>query len=257
MRSFLHFISIAGLLLWASAAKGETITVSAAISLQDVLNDIKPASIEKDGVEPRFNFGSSGQLMGQIREGAPVDLFISAAPRQVDTLIGEGLADAATRTVIAGNRLVLVVASNAENELLVESFADLDSPCMKRIAIGDPRTVPAGEYAKQVLNNLGLFDDLKGRLVYGMHVRQVLDYVERGEVSAGVVYLSDALKSGAKVCVAATADQSLHESIDYVAVIMSGTKHRNAAETFLDRLSAENKRFEERGFAPTTQPTRP
>lgn len=243
-------------IVWTTAARAEPITVSAAVSLRDVLTDIVPPDVQSDGVEPKYNFASSGQLMGQIREGAPVDVFISASAKEVDALTADELADGATRVVIAGNALVLVVPVDMPNDRAPRRFEDLARASLKRLAIGDPDTVPAGDYAKQALSNLELFEALKARLVYGMHVRQVLDYVKRGEVDAGIVYRSDAVASDDKVRVAATADPSLHQPIDYVAVIVKASRNRAAAERFLGLLSTERakEKFEGHGFIPATQP---
>lgn len=241
---------------WPPAARADSVTVSAAVSLRDVLTEIAPPDTQGIGAELKYNFASSGQLMGQIREGAPVDVFISASAKEVDALITDGLADAATRVVVAGNKLVLVVPADSSADRAPTKFEDLASDSVKRLAIGDPNTVPAGDYAKQVLSNLKLFEALKSRLVYGMHVRQVLDYVERGEVDAGIVYKSDAVASDDKVRVAATADPSLHQPIEYVAVIVKASRNRAAAERFLGLLSTKRakEKFEGHGFTPATQP---
>src|SRR5687767_13213349 len=127
-------------LLLATPAAAETITVAAAVSLRDVLTDISAKFKTDTAHDVRFVFGSSGQLMGQIRNGAPIDLFISAADKQVDDLLKEKLVLDETRRVVAGNTLVLIVPAGATAP--PSSFTDLADPRHKRIAIGDPRTVP-------------------------------------------------------------------------------------------------------------------
>lgn len=248
-----------GLCIAANSAsvRASEITISAAISLKDVLNDVAK-DFQKDGTGTiRFNFGSSGQLMGQIKEGAPVDLFISASPKQADELIRDGLADRKSREVVARNMLVLVVPSDAPNDHAGLRFEELANTSIKRIAIGEPRTVPAGDYAMQVLTSLKLLDAVKARLVHGTHVRQVLDYVERGEVDAGVVYLSDAMEAGDKVTIVATAETAWHRPIEYVAVVIKTSAKRDIIDRFLAILSSNpsQKKLAAGGFAPATPAT--
>jgi molybdate transport system substrate-binding protein len=166
----------------------------------------------------------------------------------VDALDKEGLIDAASRRVIAGNELVLIAPTDSRT---VGGFSDLADPKVKRIAIGEPKTVPAGQYAVQTLQSLKLHDTLKGRLIYGANVRQVLYYVERGEVDAGLVYATDAKLSGDKVRIVATADPKLHDPIEYPAVILKEAKERKSAERFLDHLSSRKAQaiFRDAGFS--------
>lgn len=252
----IKLFACAALSLTAPVARADAVTVSAAISLKDALADVSKRS-ETAG-EPRFNFGASGQLMGQIKQGAPVDVFISAAAKQVDELIHDGLADAASRTVVASNSLVLIVPHAAAAVRRPETFNDLENAGIRRIAIGEPRTVPAGTYAMETLDTLKLGETLKRRLVYGTNVRQVLDYVEREEVDAGIVYLSDAKASGEKVDVVATADPEWHKPIEYVAVVIRKSANPDAARVFIKSLTSEaaQKVFTAKGFAspPSTQP---
>jgi molybdate transport system substrate-binding protein len=230
------------------AARGETIQVSAAISLKEAVTEIAKTYKEKTGDEVVFAFGSSGQLLTQIKNGAEVDAFISAADKQVDDLEKAGLAEAPTRRIVARNTLVLIVPPGGKGP---ESFEALKSVSGK-VAIGEPKTVPAGDYAMQTLTALKLVDSLKDKLVYGANVRQVLIYVERGEVDAGMVYLTDAKESGAKVKVAATADEATHGAIVYPAVVVKGSKHAAGAGRFLDYLATEKAQavFAAKGFKP-------
>jgi molybdate transport system substrate-binding protein len=240
------------IVLWLTPAvpsRGGTIRVSAAISLKDALTEIAAEYQKETGEQVRLNFSASGHLMAQIKAGAPTDLFISAAPEQVDELIAANLADGKSRRVIAANALVLIAPADAAAP--PKGLADLADPRHKRIAIGDPRTVPAGQYAMQMLTALKLTDALKGRLIHAASVRQVLDYVERGEVSAGLVYSTDALLSGGKVKVIARAEASTHDPIIYPAVLVSSEK-RQPAKRFLAYLTSEDAQriFEQKGFAP-------
>ena len=242
-------------------------TISAAISLKDAFTDAARAYEKEIGRHVQLNFGGSGQLLAQIRDGAPVDVFIAASDSQMDQAEQMKLTDPATRRVVATNSLVLIVP--ADSKLSVDGFRALASPQVKKLSIGQPKTVPAGEYAEQALKHLDLLDSLKDRIVYGSNVRQVLDYVERGEVDVGIVYATDAQQSGGKVKVVATADASWHRPIRYSAEIVSRAANRAEAEAFLTYVTTGGGRafLTARGFgspgtapvpltAPATQPER-
>ena len=153
--------------------------------------------------------------------------------------------------------MVLIIPADAT--AVPQSFSDLTDARFKRIAIGAPASVPAGMYARQVFDNLKITAALSGKLVFGQNVRQVLDYVIRGEVDAGVVYVTDAIQAGSKVRVAATADASLHQPIIYPAAVITKAPHAVAARAFLDYLWGQPARqeFQARGFtaiSPTSAP---
>jgi len=242
----------------AGACAAETIRVAAAISLKDAVTECAAEFKAATGDEVAFVFGSSGQLAGQIASGADVDLFISAADKQVNDLIEKDLLDPATRAVVASNKLVLIAQTGDKQS--PARFEDLAG--VERLAIGEPKTVPAGMYAKQVLDHLKLSDSLAGRLIYGANVRQVLDYVERGEVPVGIVYASDALATKDKVRVLAIADDSWHEPIVYPAAVVVGSKKTQIAIQFLKHLTGDEGQaiFVRYGLtaspAPATQPAR-
>jgi molybdate transport system substrate-binding protein len=231
----------------ASPALAEAIRVGVAISLKEAATEIGAAYESASGDTVEFVFGSSGQVAGQIKNGAEIDAFLSAATRQVDDLANEGLVDGAARTAVASNALALIVPAGAKDA--PASFAAL-ADANGKVAVGEPKTVPAGQYAGQVLKSLKLADRLAGRLVFGTNVRQVLAYVERGEVAAGIVYATDAREAGAKVRVVATADPATHEPIVYPAVVVTASKRRAAAERFLAHLQSREARkvLRARGF---------
>lgn len=239
-------------LLLAPTARGEAVTVAAAISLKDAMGEIGGAYRQATGADVRFTFGASGQLMAQVRNGAPIDAFISAADEQVDALIESGRLDKASRREIAGNRLVLIVPAGA-GDAAPASFTDLADARHGRVAVGEPKTVPAGQYAMQVLTKLGIAQTLteSRRLVYGANVRQVLDYVVRGEVGAGVVYATDAREAVEDaVRVVATADAATHDRIVYPAAVVTASRKREAAGRFLEFLQGDEAKriFKARGF---------
>lgn len=224
----------------AAPVWADSITVSAAISLKDALTSIAKDYEKQTGQTVQFNFGSSGQLAAQIAQGAPADAFISAGAREMDQLARDGDIDPATRRIICGNELVLIVPADAT--AVPRSFEDLSDSRFKRIAVGQPKTVPAGQYAQEVFVRLKLTGLLTPKLVYGQNVRQVLDYVVRGEVDAGVVYATDAIAAAGKVRVAVKADPALHDPIVYPAAVVSRAANSQSARQFLDYLAGDAAR---------------
>ncbi|MEA5604133.1 molybdate ABC transporter substrate-binding protein [Nostoc sp. UHCC 0252] len=245
-RQILGFLSIvfAGLLLAIGlpfvtpssgvAQSNTTILVSAAASLKEVLEEIKPLYQQsKSNVSINYNFGASGALQQQIEQGAPADIFISAAKKQVDALEQKGLLVAGSRTNLANNRLVLIVAQDVVG---ITSFYNLTDSKINKIAIGEPRSVPAGQYGEQVLKRLKLYDRVKSKLVFANNVRQVLAAVESGNAEAGLVYATDA-KISNKVKVVVAADEKFHSPIVYPMAVIKNSKNISAAKDFLQFLS--------------------
>ncbi|MFZ0635121.1 MAG: molybdate ABC transporter substrate-binding protein [Candidatus Acidiferrales bacterium] len=226
-----------------------SLTVSAAISLKDALDEIAKMYEQKNpGVKVTFNYGGSGTLQHQIEQGAPVDIFFSAAEKQMDALVAKGLTVAGTRRDAVRNSLVLIVPAAAGT---AKDFSDLVKPEVKTIALGEPATVPAGMYAQQTLQHLGLMDAIKPKVVYAKDVRQVLTYVETGNADAGLVYRTDALISK-KVRIVATAPEDSHEPIVYPLAVIKGTKQESAARGLADYLAGADAHaiFKKYGFAP-------
>lgn len=248
------------ILTLGSVAHAQELTVSAAVSLKESLTEVAQSFEQETGWKIRLNFGATGQLLAQIREGAPVNIFITAADEQMDQAEALKLVNPATRRIITRNSLVLIVP--ASSKLDIRNFNDLADAKVKRIAIGEPRTVPAGQYAHQVFEHLNLTElnssreinssrpYLNPRLVYGASVRQVLDYVARGEVDAGVVYATDA-QADAKVRVVARAEPSWHQPIRYSAAAVMRTSNPREARAFVEYLvqPAAQERFAAHGFA--------
>jgi molybdate transport system substrate-binding protein len=239
--------------------QAENITVSAAVSLKEALTDIGKTYESQTGDKINFNFAASGPLEAQIQQGAPVDAFISAANKQVDELVKAKLADTKSRQVIVRNEIVLIAAASAAAP--PKDFADLTNPKINKIAIGQPKSVPAGQYASQSFSAMKLTDAVAAKLVYGSSVRQVLDYVQRNEVDAGIVYATDAKQAGDAVKTIAIAAENSHEPIEYPGVTITASPHVAAAEKFLKFLSTPPAQsvFTSAGFllpagTPTTQP---
>ncbi len=233
---------------WAQASKHE-VTVSAAVSLKDALDEIAQLyRAEKPDVALHFNLGGSGTLQRQIEQGAPVDVFISASPDEMDGLEAKGLLLAGTRKNLVTNRVVLIVPAGATS---VASFQDLEQPRVKLIAIGEPQTVPAGKYAREALTHMGLYDRLKPKFVLAKDVRQVLTYVETGNVDAGIVYATDA-RISQKVKVVATAAADSHSPVIYPVAVIKASHDPMGAKEFEAFLAGPRARgvFQEFGFLP-------
>lgn len=261
-KGYLLFFSLIVLLFGASgcSADGKTqnkqdsakerveLTISAAASLQDALAEIK-AGFEKEhpAIILNFNFGGSGALQQQITQGAPVDLFFSAAEDKFQALVKDGLIEKESGRNLLGNDLVLIVPKDSEKE--IKTFEDLTDA--GKIALGTPESVPAGKYGKETLEHLNVWEDIEDKddFVFAKDVRQVLTYVETGNVDAGIVYKTDAMASE-KVDIAATAGDDSHAPIIYPVGIIKNTPHPNEAKLFFEYLQNNQsmKIFEEYGF---------
>lgn len=225
------------------------LTVSAAVSLKDALTEIQANYRKKSpNVKLVFNLGASGSLQKQIEQGAPADIFISAAPKQMDELEAKNMVHKATRKNLVENKLVLIVPE--KSTLGLAKFEDLTKSGVERLGVGEPAVVPAGQYAQQVLQKMGLWDRLKDKIVYAKDVRTVLAYVETGNVEAGIVYKTDAAVS-TKVKIAATAPEGTHKPVIYPAAVLTASKQQKAAEEFLAYLAGPEGKavFEKYGFA--------
>jgi molybdate transport system substrate-binding protein len=213
------------------------LTISAAASMTDALADIqKLYEANHSGIKLSFNFGASGALQQQIEQGAPADLFLSAAVKNMTALVDEGLIDSGQQTNLLKNELVVVAA--ADSSAVIEKVEDLSNTEVKTIAIGIPESVPAGNYTKEALTALNLWDTLQSKSVQAKDVRQVLQYVETGNADAGFVYKTDALSSD-KVKIAFVVDPSTYKAIQYPIGIVKATKHAKEAEAFYSYLQTQ------------------
>jgi molybdate transport system substrate-binding protein len=208
--------------------------LSAAASLQDAIVEAETA-YEHDhaDIDFRNNFGSSGTLAREIEEGAPVDAFLSAASRPMDDLEAKGLIEPGTRRNLLLNSLVLIAPRDSQ----LRGFEGLTDKSIRLIAMGDPASVPTGQYGRQTLAALHLFDKLNSKLVLGKDVRQVLTYVETGNADAGIVYATDAQTSG-RVRIVAVAPESAHDPIVYPAAVVKTSRNEAAARKFIEYLSS-------------------
>jgi len=234
------------------ATEKTEVILSAAASLAAPLERIK-ADLEREQPDLRLtvNLGASGSLQKQIEQGAPADLFWSAASKQMDELGQKGLLLADTRVDAAGNELVLIAPKDRVAMLKdVGSFADLTQASVRKIGIGSPETVPVGTYGQQVLQKTKVWDALQSKLVYGKDVKQVLTYVERGDVDAGIVYRSDAHGSD-HVQVLAQAEADSHQPITYPIAVLKSSAHPDSAKRVLAYIRSDHAQdiLVQNGFA--------
>ena len=239
--------TLLALLLTAALATAADIRVSAAASLSDALKEIGETYAAKSGDKPVFNFGGSNVLARQIEEGAPIDLFFSADEAIMDALAQKGRIVPNTRRNALGNSLVIIVA--AESGAKIATPPDLATATVKRLALADPKAVPAGKYAKQYLETLGLWSAIEPKVVPTENVRAALAAVESGNVEAGIVYQTDAAISK-KVKIAFAVPAKDGPAIRYPVALLKDAPLPDAARKFLQHLATPKaaRVFEKFGF---------
>jgi molybdate transport system substrate-binding protein len=240
MKTHILTLMMAGLSIcgWAE------LTVFAAASTTDVMNELGRQFEANGGGSIRFNFASSGALARQIDAGAPAEVYVSANTKWMDFLDEEGRLAEGTRADVVRNSLVL--ATPKDSSMTYKGFP---GNLTGMLAVGDFQSVPAGTYAEAALTSLGWLDDVQGRLVKGASVRTVLMYIERGETAAGIVYRTDALQSD-RVKVIGTFPPESHPPIVYPAACLKGSG--DSAKAFLNfiRSSTGREIWMKYGFTP-------
>lgn len=225
-----------------------TLLITAAASLQKPLQEIAPL-YEKAGNNRKtnYNFASSGSLQQQIEQGAPADIFISASNKQIEALQQKKLLLDGTRQSLLTNRLALITPKSST--LKLTDFSQLTRPEIKRISVGEPRSVPAGQYAAEVFKKMGILDQIESKFVFGGNVKSVLASVETGDADAGVVYITDA-KDSDKVFISAIANDQLHSPIVYPIAILKSSKAVEASKQYIEFLQSKPAReiFEKYDF---------
>lgn len=229
--------------------------VSAAASLKHVMEEIEPLYEQQyPHIDIIYNFASSGSLQRQIEQGAPVDVFISAANKQMDALEQQGLLLTKSRRDLLQNQIVLVVPrdhlkNNLQENFHIDNFPDLTNQKVQTIALGEPESVPAGKYAQEVLNSFQITETVNSKAVYGKDVRQVLNYVATGNVDAGIVYRTDAQLS-AQVEIVAIAPKTSHSPVIYPIAVIKDSHVQEAATELIDFLNTPSAQavFEDYGF---------
>lgn len=227
------------------------LTIGCAAGLTDAVTELSALyEASNPNVKLTLNFASSGTLQQQIEQGADIDVFISAANKQVNTLKEQNLINENTLKTIAANKLALITYKDSQNDF--KSTANLVNFDSIKIAVGDSGFVPAGKYADEVFKSLNISDSLNDKLVLAKDVREVLAWVESGNADVGFVYQTDALISD-KVKTVEIIDDSLHSPIVYPACLVSSSKNPEQAQNFLDYLSSDDAKeiFDNYGFMPS------
>ena len=231
----------------ASPASGAELLVSAAASLTNAFRDIGMAfEAGNSGSRVVFNFAATDVLLAQISKGAPADVFAAADEDTMNRAEREGLVLPESRRDFARNRLVLI---GSIEQPPISSLGELALPRFGRIAMGAPRTVPAGRYAKAALERAQLWDRIEPRCVFALNVRQVLDYVARGEADAGFVYATDAAVMSDKVKI--LLDVPTPTPVRYPIAVVRASRYASEARAFVDllRTEAARKILASHGFA--------
>ena len=237
----------------AESAEKVELTILAAASLTDVCNELKEMYEKSNSnVTLTFSYAGSGALQTQIEEGAPADIFISAAKKQMNALKEKSLMKEDTIENLLENKVVLIVPS--DSSLALTSFEDVKKDDVKLIGLGEIESVPAGQYAKAVFTFLGLWEDVEKKANFGTDVRTVLGWVESAAVDCGVVYATDAYTTD-KVKIVAEAPEGSCDKVIYPAGVIAASKNAEAAKAFLDYLSSDEamKVFEKYGFVRATE----
>lgn len=219
-------------------ASEETVTlnISAAASLQEAMVELETKFKEVEpNVKLEVNLGASGALQQQIEEGAPCDVFISAGEKQMTALEDKDLLLADTNKTLLTNDLVLVAPEGIE----IKDLQTLATEDIEKIAIGDPESVPAGKYAKEVLDNTKLYDQVEDKLVLAKDVKEVLSWVQQGNAQAGFVYLSDA-QGADGVEVVYTTEADTHSPINYPIAVLKASEKQDKAKVFEDFLLSDD-----------------
>ena len=234
----------------AKADLGEqSILVAAAASLKNAYEDELIPMFEEQypGVTVEGTYDSSGKLQTQIEEGLEADVFMSAATKQMKALDEEGMIASDTIVNLLENKIVLIVPTGSDSK--IDSFEKIGDAAS--IALGDPESVPAGQYAKEALTNLNVWDSIQDKVSFGTNVTEVLNQVAAASADAGIVYATDAASKADQVTVVAEAPEgSLEKKVIYPVAVVKATTHEDAAKAFVDFLQTPEAIavFESYGF---------
>ena len=234
----------------ANADLGEqSILVAAAASLKNAYEDKLIPMFEEQypGVTVEGTYDSSGKLQTQIEEGLEADVFMSAATKQMKALDDEGMIASDSIVNLLENKIVLIVPAGSDSK--IDSFEKIGDAAS--IALGDPESVPAGQYAKEALTNLNVWDSIQDKVSFGTNVTEVLNQVAAASADAGIVYATDAASKADQVTVVAEAPEgSLEKKVIYPVAVVKATTHEDAAKAFVDFLQTPEAIavFESYGF---------
>ena len=231
-------------------AEETEILVAAAASLKNAYEEelIPMFEAQYPGVTVKSTYDSSGKLQTQIEEGLEADVFMSAAKKQMKALDEEGMIDSDSIVDLLENKIVLIVPTGSDKG--IQSFEDIVKA--DSIALGDPASVPAGQYSEEALTNLGLWDQIQDKTSFGTNVTEVLNQVAAGSADAGIVYATDAASMADQVEVVAEAPEgSLKTKVIYPVAVVKGSANTEVAANFVEFLTSDEamKVFEAYGFS--------
>ena len=244
----LYLFCIVSCNLKTEDTKDKEILVLAAASLTDVLNELAASYKNDTGVTVTFSFASSGALQTQIESGSPADIFFSAAQRQMNALEEKDLIAVETRKNLVENKVVLITPANST--LNIKSFNDMANNNVQKIGLGEPKSVPVGQYSEEILSNLSILDIVKPKAVYGSDVRNVLSWAETGEIDCGIVYETDA-KIANNINIVAQAPEGSHRRVIYPIAVIKSSQNKEEAQKFIDYISSDSSMevFSRYGFS--------
>jgi len=233
--------------LISAAQQPVTLTVSSGAGLKNVMEAVQQAYTQRaPNVTINYNFAASGVLRRQIEQGAPVDMALLASQDDMDALQSQNFLLQGTRRNLLKSEVVLVVPKNSTG---ISGFQDLTGQNVKRIAIGEPRTVPLGQYAEEVFKYFGIREQIQSKLVYARSGLEVMSYVESGNADAGIVHDTNAKQSN-QVRMVAIAPSASHTPVIYPIAILKNSRNPNAAKAFLQFLSSAQAKalFQQYGY---------
>jgi molybdate transport system substrate-binding protein len=246
---FLLAVCLLGLPCLAAEPE-KSITVFAAASLTNALQDLGDTFTKDTSITVRLSFAASSALARQIENGSRADVFFSADLEWMDYLQARNLIQAETRHDVLGNQLVLIAPADSKVSLTIAPHFALAAAVGKsHLATGDPDSVPVGRYAHEALANLGVWDEIAPRLVRADSVRSALAFVDRGEAALGIVYVTDALIDK-KVRVVGIFPADSHKPILYPAALTNGARSDAAKFLAYIRGPAGDLAFKHYGFTP-------
>lgn len=228
-------------------AESKEILVLAAASLTDVLTELGNNYKTETGTTVTFSFASSGALQTQIEAGSPADIFFSAAQKQMNALQEKDLIETDTKKDLLENKVVLIAPKNSA--LNIKSFTDITNSNITNVGLGEPKSVPVGQYSEEILSNLSILDTVKEKAVYGSDVRNVLSWVETGEVDCGIVYATDA-QIAKNIDIIAEAPEGTHKKVIYPVAVIKSSANKEEAKKFIDYISTDKaiEAFKKYGF---------
>lgn len=212
---------------------GPELSVWAAAGLKSAFTELAQVFDQKNGSVTNLVFDSAGALQKQIAVGAPADVFASSDPEFMAKLAEEGFVETSVVRPFASNEVVLIVPAGCTLE--IDGFEDLADPLVERVSVGNPETTPLGRMAvEEILPALGILEALKDKLIYSQTVSQTFDYVNREEVDAGIVWVSEAVAGGAGIKMVATADPDWHSVVKFEVSVVRRSENASLAQGFVD-----------------------